>query len=327
MRAMRLEELQKPLKETNCSIPQPQQNQLLIKIHACGICRTDLHVVDGDLTQPKLPVTPGHQIVGTVQAIGPHVENFKLGQRVGVTWLGQTCGTCEFCLTDRENLCDSAQFTGYQIDGGFAEYCVANYRYCFPIPDGYPDHQVAPLLCAGIIGYRALEKTQHAMHLGLFGFGSAAHILIQVARYQGRHVYAFTRPGDTTAQEFAMQLGADWAGDSDQATPRLLDSAIIFAPVGELIPLALRAVKKGGIVVCAGIHMSDIPSFSYDILWGERSICSVANLTRENAEAFLALAPKIPIQTEVTTYPLNKTNEALDDLRHGRFSGSGVIVL
>jgi propanol-preferring alcohol dehydrogenase len=306
-------------------IPSPQENDVLIKIHVCGICRTDLHVVDGDLKQPKLPVIPGHQIVGKIVKLGNAVSKFHVGQRVGVPWLGSSCAHCAYCLSGHENLCDFPGFTGYQIDGGFAEYCVADARFCFLLPEDYLDEQAAPLLCAGLIGYRALRKTTTAKRIGIYGFGAAAHILIQVASFQGREIYAFTRPNDTTTQAFAKGLGAKWVGGSDQSPPDLLDAAIIFAPDGELVPTALRAVAKGGIVVCGGIHMSDIPSFPYEILWGERSICSVANLTRQDGEEFLALAPKIPIKTEVHSYPLIRANEALDDLRCGRFTGAAVI--
>jgi len=314
-----------PLQYTDVPVPQPNDNDVLIKIHACGICRTDLHVVDGELSHPKHPIIPGHQIIGTIAKIGKNVAGLQLGQRVGVTWLGSTCGQCQYCHNGQENLCDKPQFTGYQLDGGFAEYCLVNSQFCFAIPDNYPDLQAAPLLCAGIIGYRCLRKTSSAKRIGIYGFGAAAHITAQVAHYQGREVYAFTRPGDNAAQQFALQLGAIWAGDSDQLPPELLDAAIIFAPIGDLVPIALRAVAKAGIVVCGGIHMSDIPSFPYDILWGERVICSVANLTRQDAEEFLALAPKIPIKTEVHIYPLEKTNEALKDLREGNFTGAAVI--
>lgn len=327
MRAMVLKHPHEPLELTEVPIPKPNEDQVLIKIHACGICRTDLHVVDGELTHPKLPLIPGHQIVGTIVELGAHVQNLQVGQRVGVPWLGKTCGHCSYCLSMQENLCDNARFTGYQIDGGFAEYCVANTHYCFPLPENYDDFQVAPLLCAGLISYRALGKAGPAHRIGLYGFGAAAHIVIQTARYQHREVFAFTRPGDRTAQEFALHLGAKWAGDSDKPTPELLDAAIIFAPNGDLVPLALRAVGKGGIVICSGIHMSDIPSFPYDILWGEREVVSVANLTRQDGEEFLALAPQIPIKTTVHVYPLEKTNEALNDLRAGNFTGAAVISL
>ncbi|WP_058532789.1 zinc-dependent alcohol dehydrogenase family protein [Legionella rubrilucens] len=327
MHAMVMERSNEKLIYTQIERPEPGARQILIKVTACGLCRTDLHVVDGELKYPKLPLVPGHQIVGVIEALGEEVHSFAVGQRVGVPWLGGSCGVCQFCLTGRENLCDEAQFTGYQIDGGFAEYCVANHRFCFPIPDGYSDVQAAPLFCAGLIGYRALLKTMEAKHLGLYGFGSAAHILTQVACKQGRQVYAFTSPGDTQAQEFACQLGATWAGDADQSPPHPLDAAIIFAPVGALVPSALKNTIKGGIVVCAGIHMSDIPGFPYELLWGERTLCSVANLTRKDGEEFLSLAPAIPVKTETHTYPLNKVNEALDDLRQGRFTGSAVIMI
>ena len=327
MHAMLMRKPRQPLVYAEVEKPKPQPHQMRIKVSACGICRTDLHVVDGDLENPKLPLIPGHQIVGHIDALGKKVKGFELGQRVGVPWLGGSCGTCPFCLSGRENLCDQARFTGYQIDGGFAEYCVADAHFCFPIPAGYPDYQAAPLFCAGLIGYRALLKAGKAKHLGLYGFGAAAHILIQVARHQDQEVYAFTSPGDRAAQEFAYQLGATWAGDSAQKSPQPLEAAIIFAPIGDLVPLALRNTAKGGTVVCAGIHMSDIPSFPYAILWGERTLCSVANLTRKDGEEFLSLAPQIPIKTEVHTYPLREVNRALDDLRHGRFTGAAVITI
>jgi propanol-preferring alcohol dehydrogenase len=325
MRAMLMEHQNEKLQYVNLPIPEPKSDEVLIKIHACGVCRTDLHVLDGDLKEPKLPVIPGHQIVGVISRMGKDVKGLHVGQRIGVPWLGNSCSKCSYCESGRENLCDKPSFTGYQINGGFAEYCVANSRFCFPIPEGYSDTQAAPLLCAGLIGYRALNKAGDGKRLGLYGFGAAAHIVIQLANYQGREVYAFTRPGDTATQAFARSIGAKWAGDSDQPPPLLLDAAIIFAPIGPLVPHALHAVCKGGIVVCAGIHMSDIPSFPYDILWGERTICSVANLTRRDGEEFLTLAPKIPIKTEVHVYPLINTNEALDDLRNGRFTGAAVI--
>lgn len=315
------------LEAADIPVPVPHQGQLLLKVCACGICRTDLHVVDGELTEPKLPLVPGHQIVGVVADVSRAGGKFKKGDRVGVPWLGYSCGECEFCRSDRENLCDFARYTGYQINGGLAEYCVADERFCFPIPEGFPDLQAAPLLCAGLIGYRSYRMTGSARTIGFYGFGAAAHILIQVARYEGRRVFAFTREGDVESQNFARQLGAVWVGSSEQSPPEPLDAAIIFAPVGQLLPLALKAVKKGGIVVCAGIYMSDIPSFPYSILWEERSIKSVANLTRRDGEEFLALAPKVPIRTEVHPYPLEKANEALDDLRHGRFNGAAVIVI
>lgn len=325
MRAMVLTAPKHPLVLQDIRKPQPNSQQLLLKIHACGICRTDLHVVDGELTKPKLPLIPGHQIVATVEEIGDVVTGFQQGDRVGVPWLGGSCGHCQFCLSGRENLCDEAVFTGYQLDGGFAEYCVADHRFCFPIPQGYPDYQAAPLFCAGLIGYRSLLKAGDAKHLGIYGFGAAAHIITQVAIHQGRKVYAFTRTGDKQAQAFASQLGAEWVGDSQQSPPRQLEAAIIFAPIGDLVPTALRHTEKGGIVVCAGIHMSDIPSFPYEILWGERTVCSVANLTRADGDAFLSLAPDIPVKTDVHIYSLTDVNQALEDLREGRFTGAAVI--
>jgi len=317
----------KRLRLADVSEPKPGSGELLIQVRCCGLCRTDLHVVDGELTKPKLPLIPGHQIVGTVIQTGQGAVRFKQGERVGVPWLGGSCGKCFYCLSGRENLCDWARYTGYQIDGGFAEMCVADERFCFPIPEGYPNLQAAPLLCAGLIGYRAYRMAGEGKRLGFYGFGAAAHILIQVARYHRREVYAFTKPGDTDAQRFAKSLGAVWTGSSDEPPPVPLDAAIIFAPAGELVPLALKSVAKGGTVVCAGIYMSDIPSFPYSILWEERVLRSVANLTRRDGEEFLALAPKVPVQTEVHPYPLEKVNEALDDLRAGRFTGAAVILI
>lgn len=325
MKAMIFRGVGHPLELNDIPKPSPDASQLLIKVHACGICRTDLHIIDGDLDEPKLPLVMGHQIVGTVEEAGKAISGFEPGDKVGVPWLGTTCGKCEYCNTGRENLCDEARFTGYHIDGGFAEYTVADARFCFRIPESYPDHQAAPLLCAGLIGYRSLRKTGNARKLGFYGFGSAAHILTQVAVYQDKEVYAFTRPGDRKGQEFARSKGAKWAGGSDVMPPDELDSAIIFAPVGPLVPRALRALKKGGSVVCAGIHMSDIPSFPYEILWEERSIESVANLTRKDGEEFMKLAPEVPVETNVTLYPLEKANEALEDLREGNFEGSAVL--
>lgn len=327
MKAMQLASAGAMLIPTELPRPEPLPGQLRIRVLACGICRTDLHVLDGELPQTRYPVIPGHQIIGVVEKLGDARSGFALGQRVGVPWLGFSCGHCNYCENDKENLCDQAAYTGCQIDGGFAEYCVANARFCFPVPDAYSDIQAAPLLCAGLIGYRSYKKTNDPEKLGLFGFGAAAHILIQVAKHEGRQVFAFTRPGDTDTQEFAMNLGATWAGDSDQIEEGSLDAAIIFAPVGELVPKALKAVRKGGIVVCAGIHMSDIPSFPYSILWEERTLCSVANLTRRDGEEFLPLAASIPVDTEVTTYALEDVNQALDDLRHGRFNGAAVVVV
>lgn len=327
MRAMVLHRQQTPLVLERVARPEPGDLQLLIRVRVCGVCRTDLHVLDGDLKEPRLPLIPGHQIVGVVEKTGAAAAGFSVGERVGVPWLGGSCGSCEFCSRGEENLCDRATYTGYQINGGFAEYCVADHRFCFPIPTGYPDLQAAPLLCAGLIGYRSLRMTGDAARLGFYGFGAAAHILIQLARYQQRRVYAFTRDGDMRSQAFARKLGAVWAGGSAELPPEPLDAAIIFAPVGGLVPAALRAVRKGGVVVCAGIHMSDIPSFPYALLWGERSVRSVANLTRGDGEAFMELAPRVPVQTEVNPYPLEQANQALDDLRRGRFDGAAVIVV
>lgn len=315
------------LEHRELPVPEPDGYQLLLKVHSCGICRTDLHIVDNELQHPELPLILGHQIVGTVQKVGTKVVDFETGDKVGVPWLGYTCGHCEFCKADQENLCNNARFTGYQINGGFAEFATANAQFCFPIPDKYPATQAAPLLCAGLIGYRSLRKAQEAQTLGFYGFGSSAHILTQVALYQGKEVYAFTRPGDTEGQQFARSLGASWADDSKTLPPHQLDAAIIFAPAGHLIPQALKAVKKGGKVICAGIHMSDIPSFPYNDLWGERSIESVANLTRRDGVEFMQLAPEVPIQSSVTTYPLKEANKALDDLRTGKIEGSAVLAI
>ena len=325
MKAMVLTKAATPLQFMDAPIPRPGRGQVLLRIHACAVCRTDLHVVDGELAQPKLPLIPGHEIVGVVETLGPETKGFRAGDRVGVPWLGWTCGECAFCRSGRENLCDRARFTGYQLDGGYAEYGVADARFCFPIPAGYPDLQAAPLLCAGLIGYRALRMAGDAKRLGLYGFGAAAHIVIQVARHENREVYAFVRAGDEDSAVFARELGAAWTGPSDQPPPRELEAAIIFAPVGALVPAALRAVAKGGTVVCAGIHMSDIPSFPYSILWGERVVRSVANLTRRDGEEFFALTPRVPIRTEVKAYPLEQANEALADLRAGRLRGAAVL--
>jgi alcohol dehydrogenase, propanol-preferring len=326
MRAMVLDSPKTPLRNADIPVPEPAASHVLLRVHACAVCRTDLHVADGELTEPKLPLVLGHQIVGTVERLGPGVERFKPGDRVGVPWLGWTDGRCEYCRTGRENLCDNARFTGYQIDGGYAEYTVADERFCFPIPAGYPDLQAAPLLCGGLIGYRALRMTGDARRLGLYGFGSAAHMITQVARWQQRRVFAFTSPGDTATQQFARRLGAEWSGGSLDAPPEPLDAAIIFAPVGPLVPAALRVLAKGGTVVCAGIHMSDIPAFPYDILWEERVVRSVANLTRQDGQEFLALAPTVPVHTEVQSFPLSAANEALDALRGGRIRGTAVLV-
>jgi len=326
MRAMVLEAPGRKLAATDRPIPAPGRGEVLIQVAACGVCRTDLHVVDGELKDPTLPIVPGHEIVGRVAGLGQGVERFRLGERVGVPWLGWSCGACRFCRAGRENLCPKARFTGYQIDGGYQEYAVADARFCFPISGEAGDAEAAPLLCAGLIGYRSLVMAGDARNLGIYGFGAAAHIVAQVARHQGRRVFAFTRAGDDAAQAFARDLGAVWAGASEESPPETLDAAIIFAPVGALVPLALKAVEKGGTVVCGGIHMSDIPSFPYELLWGERRICSVANLTRRDGEEFLALAPKIPVQTEIETFPLAQANEALARLREGRLRGAAVLV-
>ena len=314
-----------PLKLTVRNIGMPGSGQILVRVSACGVCRTDLHIVDGELPALGHPVVPGHEIVGRVAALGLGVENFHIDQRIGVPWLGWTCDRCDYCTTGRENLCDEAKFTGYQLDGGYAEFAIADSRYCFALPDGYSDTEAAPLLCAGLIGYRALVMAGDARRIGIYGFGAAAHIVAQVARFQGRRVYAFTRPGDVEAQKFARELGACWAGDSLAAPPEPLDAAILFAPVGALVPAALRATAKGGTVVCAGIHMSDIPSFPYEILWGERRIVSVANLTRRDATEFIALAPQVPVTTTIETFPLARANDALARLRNGTITGAAVL--
>lgn len=324
MKAMMLVKLQTPLQLVDVPKPIPGKGQLLIKVHCCGICRTDLHVVDGELPDPVLPVIPGHQIIGTVVGNGEGTH-MPIGSRIGVPWLGGTCQHCPYCLQGKENLCDNTTYTGYHVGGGFAEFCTANEAFCFPIPENYPDEQAAPLLCAGLIGYRAWRFTEKGQYVGLYGFGAAAHIIVQVACFEGRSVYAFTRPGDVKTQSFAKSLGAVWAGGSDELPPVRLDSAIIFAPDGALVPKALKATRKGGVVICAGIHMSDIPSFPYSLMWEERVLRSVANLTRKDGDDFLQLAPKIPIKTSVTKYPLDRANEALDDLRQGRFHGAAVI--
>jgi propanol-preferring alcohol dehydrogenase len=313
MRAMVLDAAAAPLRPAELERPEPGPGQVLLRVRACGVCRTDLHVVDGELTRPKLPLVVGHQIVGEAED----------GRRLGVPWLGWTCGECRYCLSGRENLCDRARFTGYDLDGGYAEWAVADERFCFPIPEDYPDLQAAPLLCAGLIGYRALRLAGDAERLGLYGFGAAAHIIAQVARHEGRRVFAFTRAGDDAAQSFARELGAEWAGAG--RPPEELDAAIIFAPAGELVPAALEATAKGGSVVCAGIHMSDIPSFPYDLLWGERVLRSVANLTRRDGEEFMALAPRVPVRTAVEAFPLERANEALDRLRAGTIRGGAVL--
>jgi alcohol dehydrogenase, propanol-preferring len=326
MRVMLLEESRKPLHMVDWPEPTPLEGQILIHVRACGVCRTDLHIVDGELTHPSLPLIIGHEIVGVVAARGPKAERFAVGDRVGVPWLAWTDDTCPYCRSGRENLCPNARFTGYTIDGGYADAVIADDRYVVPIPTSYGDAEAAPLLCAGLIGYRSLIAAGDAKRLGLYGFGASAHLVAQVARHQGREVYAFTRPGDDDSQAFAKSLGAVWAGSSDAKPPQPLDAAIIFAPVGSLIPTALRATAPGGTVVCAGIHMSDVPSFPYDILWEERSIRSVANLTRRDAEEFMRLAPTVPVKTTITTYPLAHANRALADLRAGRLHGAAVLV-
>jgi len=326
MRALRIERPGGPLEVTRIPVPEPGEGELRVRVAACGVCRTDLHLLDGELPDPALPIVPGHQIVGRIDRLGPGVAGFAEGDRVGVPWLGGTCGACRFCAADRENLCDAAVFTGYRRDGGFAEYAVADARYTFPVPDGMEDAEAAPLLCAGLIGYRCLVASGAASRLGLYGFGAAAHLAIQVARHQGRRVFAFTRRGDADTQEVARALGAEWAGASDELPPEPLDAAILFAPVGALVPAALRAVDKGGVVVCGGIHMSDIPAFPYRILWQERVVRSVANLTRRDAREFLALAPRVPIRTHVERFPLERGPDALERLRAGTLRGSAVLL-
>jgi propanol-preferring alcohol dehydrogenase len=327
MRAMLLESVRQPLRYRELPTPSAGTGQVLVRINACAICRTDLHVIDGELPHPKLPLVPGHEIAGRIVAVGEGVSRFHPGDRVGIPWLGWTCGNCTFCLADRENLCERARFTGYTIDGGYATHTVADARFCFRLPDAYADAEAAPLLCAGLIGYRSLIKTGQAGRLGIYGFGAAAHIVAQVARHQGRQIFAFTRPGDTAAQQFARSLGAVWAGGSNQSPPEPLDAAIIFASAGELVPQALKAVNKGGTVVCGGIHMTDIPSFPYEILWHERAVCSVANLTRRDGEEFLELAPRVPIRTRIQKFPLVEANDALERLRHGKLQGAAVLVM
>jgi propanol-preferring alcohol dehydrogenase len=326
MRAMLLDAAHAPLRPDEVPRPEPGRDQVLVRVRACGVCRTDLHVFDGELPNPKLPLVLGHEIVGTVAGKGERVERFTVGDRVGIPWLGWTCGVCIYCRSGRENLCLRARFTGYQIDGGYAEYTVADQRYVFALATGYGDAEAAPLLCAGLIGYRSLVMAGDAQRLGLYGFGAAAHLIAQVARHQGRRVYAFTKPGDAAGQQFARQLGAVWAGGSDEMPPEELDAALLFAPVGALVPQALRAVGRGGTVVCAGIHMSDIPSFPYSLLWEERTVRSVANLTRRDGEDFLALAPRVPVRVEVETFPLTEANQALTRLRTGRIRGAAVLL-
>lgn len=328
MRAMLLIEQRRPLELAEVPVPLPGKGQVMVKVHTCGVCRTDLHVLDGDLTEPKLPLILGHQIVGTIVGLGEGVDRFSLGQRIGVPWLGYTDGTCRYCQRGQENLCDHPQFTGYNLDGGYAEYAVADERYCFPLSEKYNDVEAAPLLCAGLIGYRTYRLAgEHVERLGIYGFGAAGHIIAQVAAYQGKRVYAFTRPGDTTTQQFARRLGAYWVGGSDEMPPDELDAALVLAPVGALMVTALKAVAKGGVVVSGGIHMTDIPSFPYHLLWEERMIRSVANLTRQDGEEFLALAPKVPVKTTVTPYRLEDANQALDDLRSGKLDGAAVLII
>jgi len=323
---MVLEAPREALQDRECQLAAPGPGQVLVQVLACAVCRTDLHVCDGELTQPKLPLIPGHEIVGSVVESGAGATRFAVGQRVGVPWLGWTCGECGFCRADRENLCDQARFTGYTIDGGYAQFTTADERFCFPLPNHYSDVEAAPLLCAGLIGYRSLRMAGDAPRLGIYGFGAAAHIVAQVACFQGREVFAFTRSGDVAAQDFARRLGAVWAGGSDELPPAKLDAALIFAPAGNLVPQALRNLEKGGRVVCGGIHMSDIPSFPYEILWHERTVCSVANLTRRDAEEFLEIAPRVPVKTSVEIVPMRAANEALDRLRTGRVEGALVLV-
>lgn len=327
MKAMVLERVGSPLSLQHIKRPTPHEGELLIAVHTCGVCRTDLHVIDGELPSPKLPLVLGHQIVGIIEKTGKGVSGVQVGDRVGVPWLGRCCLSCDYCLSGRENLCDKAEYTGYRRDGGFAEYCVADSRFCLSLPERYPDVAVTPLLCAGLIGYRAYRKAGEGLRIGFYGFGSSAHILIQLACAEGREVYVFTREGDHESQQFAREKGAVWAGSSLETPPELLDSAIIFASDGALVVRALEAVRKGGNVVCAGIHMSDIPRFPYSKLWGERSIHSIANLTRRDGNDFLSLAPNIPIITKTTCYPLEQTNAALNDLRNGKVKGSAVIIV
>jgi len=326
VKAMVLEHQGERLRRLDRPVPDPGPGEILVKVAACGVCRTDLHIIDGDLTGPKLPIVPGHEIIGRITRIGADVEGFTVGERVGVPWLGSTCGRCRFCRSGLENLCDRPGFTGYTIDGGYADYALARAEYCFAVGGAYSDVEAAPLMCAGLIGYRSWRLTREAEHLGIYGFGAAAHIIAQVARFKGQHVYAFVRPGDAKAQDFALSLGCTWAGGSDEKPPRELDAAIIFAPVGALVPAALAAVRKGGVVVLAGIHMSDIPQMRYDLIWGERTVRSVANLTRSDAVEFLALAPQVPVRTHVVPMPLAEANEAIAALRAGELVGAAVLV-
>ena len=325
MRAMILHAVRTPLALTLRAQPRMGAAQILVKVDACGVCRTDLHVVDGDLPMRRLPLVPGHEIVGVIADVGADVDDFRIGERIGIPWLAHTCGVCSYCASGRENLCERAEFTGYTVDGGYAEYVVADSRFCFRLPDGYPAHELAPWLCAGLIGYRALRMAGDASRVGLYGFGAAAHIVAQICRHQRRKAFAFTRPGDEPAQQFARTLGVAWAGGSDERPPSELDAAILFAPVGSLIPKALADVVKGGVVVCAGIHMTDVPQFPYRLLWGERHLCSVANLTRRDALEFIELAPRAAIRTQVMAFPLSAANEALTALRDGRLTGAAVL--
>jgi propanol-preferring alcohol dehydrogenase len=324
---MVLESVGHPLELRNINIPEPDSEQVLLRVEACAVCRTDLHIIDGDLTEANLPLIPGHEIVGIVEQCGSRVERFQPGDRVGVPWLGRTCGRCHYCRTGRENLCDAARFTGYHFNGGYAEYTTAHQHFSFPLSQALPAHKLAPLMCAGLIGYRSLRMTGDAQRIGIYGFGAAAHIVIQLAIHEGREIYAFTRSGDNAAQQFAMRLGAAWAGASTASPPHLLDAAILFAPVGELVPAALAVTVKGGTVVCGGIHMSDIPAFPYELLWGERSLRSVANLTRRDGEAFLELAAKIPLRTDTVLFPLSEANQALERLRNGELQGAAVLTI
>ena len=324
---MILERPRQPLRSRDAPKPKLGAGQLLVRVATCAVCRTDLHVVDGELPDPKLPLIPGHQIVGRIEQIGESVEGFSAGDRVGIPWLGWTDGECVYCRSNRENLCDRARFTGYTIDGGYAEFTVGDARFCFHLPERYNDVEAAPLLCAGLLGYRSLRKAGDARRLGIYGFGNAAHLIGQIALYQGRELFVFTRPGDKAGQESARRLGAVWAGGSDEMPPEKLDAAVIFAPVGALVPAALRALAKGGIVVCGGIHMSDIPSFPYADLWGERVICSVANLTRRDGEEFLEIAPRVPVKTQTETFPLAEANTALEKFRSGQLKGTAVLVV
>lgn len=325
MRAMVLKKIGQPLELVELEVPKPTSDQVLIRVQSCGVCRTDLHLIDGDLPDIPLPIIPGHEVVGIIEQVGDNVDPSVKGRRVGVPWLGSTCNKCWYCQNNLENLCDTPGFTGYTLNGGYAEYIAIDNRYCFPIPQTFSNANAAPLLCAGLIGYRSLRMAGEGKNLGIYGFGAAAHIVAQIAKHENRRVYAFTRPGDVKAQEFAKSIGVDWAGDSESLPPRILDSAIIFAPVGALLPLALKAVRKGGVVVCGGIHMSEIPAFSYDLLWGERIIKSVANLTRQDGWDFFELAPKIPIETHIEILALEQANEALIKLRNGELSGAAVL--